>query len=68
MHKLQTHLKAWYFTTPKCFGMIVSFSASSYTKFKTCWYIRGRSIILDEYSIQQLNSGLRVANIYYCNI
>lgn len=68
MHKLQAHLKAWYFTTLKCFGVSVSFSGSSYTKFKTCCYIRGRSVILNEYSIQQLNSGLRVANIYYCNI
>jgi hypothetical protein len=67
MHKLQAHLKAWYFTA-LCFGMSVSFSGGIYAKFQTCWYMRGRSIMLNEYSIQQLNSGLRVANIFYCNI
>ena len=37
MHKSQTYLKVWSFTIPTCFGMFVSSSGSSYTKFKTCY-------------------------------
>ena len=36
MHKLQTHLKVWSFTTPTCFGTSVPSSGSSYIKYKTC--------------------------------
>jgi len=38
MHKLQTHLTVWYFSTPTCFDTSLSSSGSSYTKFETCWY------------------------------
>jgi hypothetical protein len=37
MHKSQTHLKVLSFTISTCFGMSVSSSGSSCTKFKTCY-------------------------------
>lgn len=35
MHKSQTCLEVWYFTTPTCFGMSVTTSGSLCAKFKT---------------------------------
>jgi len=35
MHKLQTYLKVWSFTTTTCFSMSVRSSRSSNTKFRS---------------------------------
>lgn len=39
-HKLQTRWKVRSFTTPTCFGTSVLSSENSYTKIRSCWYIK----------------------------
>jgi hypothetical protein len=58
MHKLQTHLKEWCFTTTTCSGTSVPSSGSSYISSGINRF--HPSVIIIKYSIQQLNSRFRV--------